>query len=472
MDSVPKWEQEVDVIVVGSGFAGLAAAIEARKAGASVVILEKMRGRGGNSSISDGYIAAAGTRFQEEFNIDDSVDRMTADMLRAGLGLNHPQLVRTVAAESNRAVAWTMDTLGIEYQPRVDQIGGHSIARTLCIKSHSTFHTGAALVRKMLAHVERLGMTVRTQACLTRLVTAADGRVLGARIREGFAFPKPDSGTPRTIRARKGVVLAAGGFGNDVRFRMVQDPRLTAAIESTNRRGATAASLIEAIRVGATPVHLSWIQLGPWGSPDEKGANIGSTFATVSTFPYGVTVDSRGDRLVNERADRRIRVDAMLASGDVCIGIVDAWGARYGAHVLPTCLRKGVVRKFDTLSDVSVHYGLSLDRLQGSVQQLNRSIDSGRDTAFQRPVRPGDRPLTQPPFYAIRLWPKVHYTMGGVQMDTRARVIGMNQKPIPGLYAAGEVTGGVHGACRLGSCAITDCLVFGRIAGRTAARRG
>jgi succinate dehydrogenase/fumarate reductase flavoprotein subunit len=128
-----------------------------------------------------------------------------------------------------------------------------------------------------------------------------------------------------------------------------------------------------------------------------------------------------------------------------------------------------VVRQFDELRELSEAYGIPGDALQETVERYNRAVAVGIDLEFGKPFYPGVVPLDHPPFYGMRLWPKVHHTMGGVQINTQAQVLDLEQRPIPGLYAAGEVTGGIHGACRLGSCAMTECLIFGRIAGRSAA---
>jgi len=463
-------DEQYDVIVIGSGFAGLAAAIEAKQAGASVVVLEKMKGRGGNSSISDGFIAAAGTRLQAKYGIMDSPEQMAQDMLAAGLGLNHMDLVRTVTENSNAVIEWTQEIMGVEYIDRVEQIGGHSVPRTLWIKGKAKFHTGVAMVHKMLAKVKKMGIEVRTQACMQRLLVDAGGKVVGVEIVEGIFFPKIEGGAVKKIHAARGVVLASGGFANDIPFRMAQNPRLTADIETTNRRGATAEALVEALRIGAMPIHLSCIQSGPWASPDEKGSSVAATFATVSVYPHGIVVDPQtGRRILNERSDRKQRADVLLAIGHPCIGIVDAQGAEFGRHFVGPGLKKGSLTVFDSMDQLAVYHRIPADRLQETVNQLNKAFEDGHDPDFNRPIKAGEKPLIKPPFYAMRLKPKIHYTMGGIQIDTQGRVIGLDRKPIDGFFAAGEVVGGIHGACRLGSCAITECLVFGRIAGQNAA---
>ncbi len=275
--------------------------------------------------------------------------------------------------------------------------------------------------------------------------------------------------TIKRIRAGKAVVLASGGFANDIGFRSIQDPRLTEAVDSTNKPSTTGEALRTALRIGAAPVQLSRIQLGPWTSPDEAMCGVGPDFSTYIAFPYGVMIHpASGERFVNEMADRKERADAILRIGRPCIGIADAEGVAVSGYGIDHCLKKGVVKAFSTLAELARAYGLPVDALAGTVARFNGFVEKKRDEAFGKPILSDAAPLIHPPFYGIRLWPKIHHTMGGVHIDVQARVMDLEGKPIPGLYAAGEVAGGVHGACRMGSCAITDCLVFGRIAGRNA----
>lgn len=468
-----------DVVVVGAGFAGLAAAIEARKAGASVLVIEKMKAPGGNSIISDGGLAAAGTELQNRHGIEDSAELFYRDMLRAGQGLNHPELVRILVDKSRDAYQWTVEYLGVEYLDRVDVFGGHSVAR-----SHAAAGiTGAAILKPLLAKLSELGIPLMKAAYLTGILY--DGhRVHGIDIREGWEYGKPDSGTARQIGVRKAVVLAAGGFGADVAFRSVQDPRLGPALDTTNKPSATAEVLTAALRLGAAPVQLSHIQLGAWASPDEKGFGNGPLFADYIGLVYGILVDpTTGCRFINECSDRKVLSEALLGIGSPGICVSDEAAVQRSGLDISKALRKGVVKTFSSLESLASHYGIPVTALSATVQAFNDECSpkglledqsSGKmvpdePRLFGR-VLPRDAvPIATPPFHAMRLWPKVHYTMGGLQIDTRARVMDLDHRPMPGLYAAGEITGGVYGASRLGSCAITDCLVFGRIAGQQAA---
>jgi flavocytochrome c len=462
------WDESFDVVVIGAGFAGLRAAIEAAESRAAVLVLEKMPAPGGNSIISDGSVAAAGSALQAKHRIEDSPELMFGDMLAAGQGLNHPELARTVAEESASAIQWTVDRLGVVYQDRVLQFGGHSMPRTLATLKLS----GAAIFRPLLARALELGVELRTRSFLEALATDPSGSVHGIVAREGYRHPEPASGTPRTIRCRGAVVLASGGFGNDVGFRSAQDPRLSAAVDSTNAKGATAEALQAAMDVGAQAVHLSHIQLGPWASPDEPGNGTGPIFATYVAFPYGILVDpASGDRFVNEMADRKTRADAILRVGHPCIGIADSVGLARSGQRIDACIRRGVVRSFDSVEQLALAYAMPAAALGRTLDRFNRSFTVRRDAELGKPILDDAEPMIHPPYFAMRHWPKVHYTMGGVRIDTSARVIGADERPIGGLFAAGEVSGGVHGACRLGSVSITECMVFGRIAGLGAARR-
>ncbi len=466
-----KWDETVDVVVIGSGFAGLAAAYEAKKAGASVIVLEKMRTPGGNSIINGGVVSAAGSPKEKEQGIGDSPELLLKDMLTAGLYLNHVELAKMVAEQSWPTVLWTIDELGVKYKDKLSQEGGHSVPRM-----YSTYNqSGSAIVQQQLAKLKELGVQPKLQSYLTQLYRDADGRVKGVQIREKYVFPKADSGRLKNIKARKAVVLAHGGFGNDVAFRTIQDPRLTAEFPSTNQPGATAEALREAFRIGCTPVQLSWIQLGPWGSPDEKGMGLSPFFAQLCAAMYGIWIDTKtGKRFVNELADRKIRADAIIRVGNKCIAMTDANGFAIGqkliAESLPLLMERGVVKKYDTLEQMAAAYDCPIDPLKETIEKFNKGVAAGKDEEWGRYLQKNQKPLGPGPWYALRLTPKIHHCMGGVNINVKAQALDvMTDKPIPGLYAAGEATGGVHGAVRLGSCATLDCLIFGRIAGQNAA---
>ena len=436
--NIQKWDEEADIIVIGSGFAGLAAAIEAKTAGSSVMVLEKMKGYGGNSTISDGVMAAAGTSMQADIGIEDSAQLMYADMLQAGLGLNHPELVRTLTEKSNNVLQWTIEYLGVKYLNRVDQFGGHSVAR--CYTTHN--RSGSAIIKQLLSRLKELGVPVRTKVFLQNILTDSAGRVCGVRVRAGYTYPDANSGAPKTIRARKAVVLSTGGFANDIDFRTSQDPRLTREISSTNKNSTTGEALREAIRIGAMPVQLSWIQLGPWACPDEKGYGIGPDFASYIAFIYGILIDpATGNRMVNELADRKTRADAILEKGHPCIVFADEKGVECSGRQIEHCLKKGVVKKFEQIDAVADYYKIPARVLKDTLKTFNNYVENRLDEAFGKPILSNASPLTHPPYYCMRVWPKVHHTMGGVLINANAQILDLSKKPLKGFYAAGEVTG-------------------------------
>ena len=460
-DMPEKWDETVDVVVIGSGFAGLAAAIEAKQKGASVVVLEKMRVSGGNSIINGGVFAVAGSPKQEAEGIKDSPELLLQDMMKAGLYMNHPDLAGMIAEKSREAVEWT-EALGVKYKERVTHLGGHSVPRSYSCWNNS----GSAIVNKQLEKVKGLGIEVKTKTYVMAIIQDKSGRVAGIKIREGYRFPDETSGKVKYLKATKGVVLASGGFSRDLYFRTLQDPKLTADVDSTNQPGATGELLMEAFRIGATPVQVSWIQLGPWTSPDEKGMGIGYIFNAMGGFVYGVMVDPKtGKRFVNELANRKIRADAIIKTGHPAVALTDSEGVKR-VPLLDKMLKKGVVKKFDTIEDLAAEYKISVGTLKETISNWNKYLKQGKDEEFGKYIQTDSKPIAVGPFYGCRVWPKVHHTMGGIQINTKAQVIGLDRKPIAGLYAAGEITGGVHGAVRLGSCAVLDCIVFGRIAGQ------
>jgi len=460
-----EWDEQKDVVIIGSGLAGLSAAIEASQGGASVIVFEKMKVTGGNTRIADGGVAAPKNYLQEKQGIEDSPALFYEDMLRAGLGLNHPDLVKVMAEKANEAIDWTRDTLSVKYLNRLDRFGGHSVPR--CLTTHN--RSGADFIRAQGKILKQRGIEIRTRCLLTRLQTDSEGVVRGIQIRSDYKFPDNKSGIVRNILAKRAVILATGGFGNDIHFRMIQNPRLDKSVASTNHRGALAEGLIAALELKAAPVHLSWIQLGPWGCADEPRYGRGARFAAYSVYTNGILVDpATGKRIVNEWADRRQRCDAIFKAGHACVGIADSNGAEADTESLQHCLKQGYVKDFLTLTDLASAFAMPEGQLEITVKSYNHAVREGEQDRFGKPLVQVVKPLEKPPFYAIRLWPKVHYTSGGVGINSKAQVIKLNNRPIPHLFAAGEVCGGIHGASRLGCCSLTECIVFGRIAGQQA----
>lgn len=462
------WDEECEVLVVGSGYAGLAAALEAKSAGADVKIIEKMNRIGGNSAFAAGDMAVCGSSVQEREGISDSIDAFVEDMLIAGLYLNDKDKCRLIAEKSNETWEWSNE-MGATWdqdengEPYLYPYGGHSIMRTICQGAGG----GSNVTTPLAAKLGEMGVEIETERMLTELVQDESGRVVGAKVREGAIDNDPESGKPLAIHASRAVVLATGGFGRDLEFRMAQDPRLNDTVDCTNQEGATAESLKASVAAGAMAVHTDWIQLLPFMSPDEQGYGV-AAFYTDGQASYAPTLcKATGKRIVNELTDRKRYADAILETGEPCIQIT-CKKALYGTG-LQNAIDAGITHEFSTLEEAAEFYDMPADAVVEEIARYNTFVKDKVDADFEKPIPDDAQPIDEAPYYGVRLWPKVHHCMGGVKTDLDCHVLDMNLSPILGLFAAGEAAGGVHGACRLGSCATTDCLVNGRIAGQNAA---
>lgn len=464
-----KFDAVYDVIVVGSGFAALASALRAREEGASVLLIEKMPAFGGNSAINGGAFAVAGSPLQEKEGIKDSPDLMLQDMIKSGRGLSHVHLLKMIVEGTRPAFDWVVK-YGVQFKPFVQHFGGHSVPRIM----QTAESTGGGITRPLTQACAKQGVVLHKRCLMESFVQNADGRVIGVNVRERYIFPEEKSGVPMRYGARRGVVMATGGFSRNVWFRQQQDPLLDSRLDSTNQPGATGEGLLHMLQIGAAPVQLDQIQLGPWSSPEEKGFGLVSQFNTIAGFPMGIMVDPRtGRRFCNELADRKDRADkilAMIENGKpvypVCF--TDSKGVAK-AQTLKNGMKYNVIHKFDSLEGLAKGFGMPVAPFIAQVQEFNSYVRGKDDKQFHRPLQLAIV-IDKPPFYAVRVWPKVHYCMGGAAINEKAEVMDVMGKTIPGLFAAGEVTGGIHGASRLGGCAIADGLCFGCIAGESAAK--
>lgn len=464
------WDEECEVLVVGSGYTGLAAALSALEGGAQVKVIEKTAMVGGNSALAAGDMAVLNSSVQKREGVQDSVEAFVNDMLVAGLFLNDKEKCRVIAEKSNETwewvnemgATWDTDENGDYY---LYPYGGHSVMRTIC---QSVDGGGSNVTMPLSQKLKSLGVEVETNRMLSQLLQDGDGRVVGAIVRDKPNGNDVTSGKPVTVKATKAVVLATGGFGKDIAFRMAQDPRLDETVDCTNQDGATAEALCAAISAGAMAVHTDWIQTLPFMSPDETGYGV-AAFYTDGQASYAPTLSvATGRRVVNEMTDRKRYADAIFETGQPCVQIT-CKKALYGSG-LQNAINAGITQEFSSLEEAAAFYGMPVDAVVDEMARYNGFIAAGLDEDFGKPFPEDAQPIDEAPFYGVRLWPKVHHCMGGVKTNLDCQVLDLQLIPIPGLYAAGEAAGGIHGACRLGSCATTDCLVNGRIAGQNAAK--
>ena len=468
-----KWNETKEFVIIGTGFAGLAAALEAHQGGMKsdqILILEKMSFPGGNSVINGGAVAAAGTDMQKAEGIKDSPDLLYADIVKAGGGLAHPELARHIADESVENFYWLRDKIGVKFKA-VTYHGGHSVKRSHAVESNS----GAGFILPMLERLKEVGIKPQLRTKVEQLIVNDKGCVEGVKARTGYTFGKEESGKVVYIRATKGVLLATGGFSQNVKMRMSHDPRLTAAFSSTNQPGATGETIQQAQEIGANTIQMDWIQLGPWTSPDEQGFGVAPLFVE-SAVGYGPMIDpATGKRFVKETGNRKVRADAIVAIGHPCLIYTSAVNAKaniIGKNMTDELYKHareaGVVKEYPTLKAMADDLKIPFDQLKKTNDDFNSYMKAKKDPEFDCMIFDNAVPNEEGPFLAVRLWPRVHHCMGGLEINNKAEVLSCRGEPIKGLYAAGEVTGGVHGMVRLGTVAVADCMIFGRTAARTA----
>ena len=457
--SVSKYDEEFDVVIVGSGFAGMACALKAGRAGLKVLMIEKMVTVGGNSAICGGNVACPVNPVQKAQGIKDSKELFIAD-------------------RCNDTIKMVVDC-GCEFVPNKMLFeGGHTVPRSYEIKAG----TGSGYIRPMHEELKKIkNVVIRTRCKFDDFIMHGDGSVAGIVCREKYRFDaklvsddlENKSGKKKTIRAKKGVMLAAGGFSRDIWFRQAQDPRVVPTTDSTNQPGATAGVLVKALGIGASPVQLCWLQFLPYCNPREKGFGVSVNFTNHACMDLGLVVDRKtGKRFMDEHAGRKIKSDALFkvigTDENYPIAVCDdAIVKAINPSFVKLPLEMGTVKKFNTLEELADHFGIKKDAFLAEVKRFNGFVKANNDEDFKRILTFNNGlDVSKAPFYGIECCPKIHHTCGGLMINDKAQVIsGTTHQPIKGLFAGGEITGGVHGASRLGTVAVIDALTFGMIAG-------
>lgn len=451
------WDAQYDVIVVGSGFAGLAAAIEAAKSKASVLLIEKMDAFGGNSAICAGDVAVPNSPVQHRCGIfGDSPAVMAADLRRVG-GSNDLEHIRTVCEGALPAWQWTVEELGVSWiTDRIQFDLGQTFARGIMLPERS----GSIIVQAEIDAASRLHAEMLPACSLQKILLNENGAVIGIEALKNYVFPQKDSGDKVRLRARRGVVLATGGFSADIDFRKKLDPRLGEHLSTSNQPGATGEALRAALGIGAKAVDLKQIQVMSWNSSEEIFLGQSWTYIEYVTLPFGLWISRKHGKLLvspgtSHQERSRILIDA-FNKGDQCIAIIPqrvALKTGFDQNEIRSLIKQGIIHQYASLEAFATDFEVPMIPLEQTVE----SRYSYKEPADQE-------------WYAILLSPKVHHCMGGLSIDSHARVRKHDGTGvIPRLYAAGEVTGGLFGRARLPSHSSIDALVMGRIAGQSAA---
>ena len=450
-----------DVVVIGAGGAGFSAAITAKNAGANVVLLEKMPAVGGNSLISGAEMNVAKNWVQPKLGItDDSPELHAQDTFKGGDGKGDMKVINVMTHQALDAAKWCRDYLGVQFEDdNLFFFGGHSRKRALI----PVGHTGTEFISKFQAKADELGIPVITNMKAEELVKDKSGRVVGVKATM--------DGTEYTFNAKGGVVLATGGFGANPEMVKKYNPKIDERFKTTDAPGTTGEALYMAERAGAELVNMGYIQTYPICDPLSGAIEL----IADARFDGAIMLNQEGKRFVEELGRRDVLSEAILnQTGRYCWVL---WNDNIGkisntvkahANEYEAFTKQGVMATCDDLKCIADFTKIPYDQLQKTVKRVSDMAGKGNDKDFHH--RAGLMDMQQGKYYVIKAVPSTHHTMGGVRINEKAEVLTADGKVIPGLWAAGEVTGVTHGTNRLGGNAYTDIIVFGRIAGEAAAQ--
>ena len=450
-----------DVVVIGAGGAGFSAAITARNAGANVVLLEKMPAVGGNSLISGAEMNVAKNWVQPKLGInDDSPELHAQDTFKGGDGKGDMKVINVMTHQALDAAKWCRDYLGVRFEDdNLFFFGGHSRKRALI----PVGHTGTEFIAKFQAKADELGIPVITNMKAEELIKNKDGRVVGVKATM--------DGSEYTFNAKGGVVLATGGFGANPEMVKKYNPKIDERFKTTDAPGTTGEALYMAERAGAQLVNMGYIQTYPICDPLSGAIEL----IADARFDGAIMLNQEGKRFVEELQRRDVLSEAILnQTGQYCWVL---WNDNIGkisntvkahANEYEAFTKQGIMTTCDDLKCIADFTKIPFDQLQKTVKRVSDMAGKGNDKDFNH--RAGLMDMQQGKYYVIKAVPSTHHTMGGVRINEKAEALTAEGKVIPGLWAAGEVTGVTHGTNRLGGNAYTDIIVFGRIAGEAAAK--
>ena len=450
-----------DVVVIGAGGAGFSAAITAKNAGANVVLLEKMPAVGGNSLISGAEMNVAKNWVQPKLGInDDSPELHAQDTFKGGDGKGDMKVINVMTHEALDAAKWCRDYLGVRFEDdNLFFFGGHSRKRALI----PVGHTGTEFIAKFQAKADELGIPVITNMKAEELIKNKDGRVVGVKATM--------DGSEYTFNAKGGVVLATGGFGANPEMVKKYNPKIDERFKTTDAPGSTGEALYMAERAGAELVNMGYIQTYPICDPLSGAIEL----IADARFDGAIMLNQEGKRFVEELQRRDVLSEAILnQTGQYCWVL---WNDNIGkisntvkahANEYEAFTKQGIMTTCDDLKCIADFTKIPFDQLRKTVKRVSDMAGKGNDKDFNH--RSGLVDMQQGKYYVIKAVPSTHHTMGGVRINEKAEALTAEGKVIPGLWAAGEVTGVTHGTNRLGGNAYTDIIVFGRIAGEAAAK--
>ena len=488
---------DADVVVVGAGGAGMTAAITAAAEGKSVVILESQSMVGGNSVRATGGMNAGKTVYQDENEFGesagvektlktaaekyadnetitalaktvseqwaayqanptgyfDSVELMELDTMIGGKGINDPELVETLCANSADAIDW-LDEHGITLH-NVSSFGGASVKRIHrpVNEEGKVVSVGAYMIPLLQENCEKRGIDIVLNTTVDTILTDANGAAVGV------------SGTDKdgntVVVNAKSVILATGGFGANLDMVTQYKPEL-AGFMTTNAAGAQGQGIEMATAIGAGTVDMDQIQIHP-----TVEANTAALITEGLRGDGAILVNANGERFIDEVGTRDVVSAAEIAQPGSYSWLIVDQAMVDASSVIQGYIKKGYTKTGATYEELAKELDVDPAAFANTMETWNGYVEAKNDPDFGRTSFAN--PLNNGPYYAIKVTAGVHHTMGGVTINSATEVLKEDGTVIPGLFAAGEVTGGVHGANRLGGTAVADFVVFGRIAGESAA---
>lgn len=487
---------DADVVVVGAGGAGMTAAITAAAEGKSVVVLESQSMVGGNSVRATGGMNAAKTVYQDENEFGesagvektlktaaekyadnetitalaktvseqwaayqanptgyfDSVELMELDTMIGGKGINDPELVETLCANSADAIDW-LDEHGITLH-NVSSFGGASVKRIHrpVNAEGKTVSVGSYMIPLLQENCEKAGVKMMLDTTATEILTDANGAAVGVKATGA-------SGETVTVNA-KAVVLATGGFGANLDMVVKYKPELKGFM-TTNAPGIQGQGIEMAQAIGAATVDMDQIQIHP-----TVEANTAALITEGLRGDGAILINEEGKRFIDEVGTRDVVSAAEIAQTGSYSWLVVDQAMVDASSVIQGYIKKGYTVTGATYEELGKAMGVDAAAFAETMEKWNGYVEAKNDPDFGRTSFAN--PLNTAPYYAVKVTAGVHHTMGGLKINANTEVLNEKGEVIPGLFAAGEVTGGVHGANRLGGNAVADFTVFGRIAGAAA----
>ena len=489
---------DADIVIVGAGGAGMTAAITAAEEGKSVVILESQSMVGGNSVRATGGMNAGKTVYQDENEFGeaagvektlktaaekyadnetitalaktvseqwaeyqanptgyfDSVELMELDTMVGGKGINDPELVETLCSNSADAIDW-LDEHGITLH-NVASFGGASVKRIHrpVDADGKTISVGSYMIPLLQENCEKAGVQILLNTTANEILTDANGAAVGVKATGA-------SGETVTVNA-KAVVLTTGGFGANLDMVTEYKPELKGFM-TTNAAGAQGQGIEMATAIGAGTVDMDQIQIHP-----TVEANTAALITEGLRGDGAVLINAEGKRFIDEVGTRDVVSAAEIAQTGSYSWLVVDQAMVDASSVIQGYIKKGYTVTGETYEELGKAMGVDEAAFAETMNTWNGYVDAKNDPDFGRTSFANK--LDTAPYYAIKVTAGVHHTMGGLTINTNTEVLKEDGSVIPGLFAAGEVTGGVHGANRLGGNAVADFVVFGRIAGAAASK--